>query len=357
GEGLEEAHPRPHRGRAPPSSLLFVARQCPRAGRRVHGARHSRPPRRGHRRGGHRVALPRRAGPGDAERDTPGRRGSRRALPRRARPVRAGLVPPAPRASPLEHSRDGPQPGDLGGHALPLSPAPRSPTAERVVRGETGRAAPASVTHVSRDALHNLCLADPVWCERYEGWTELGHGGSASVVRTHGKALEEDLALKIFPRLTADEWKRFQDEVRHALRLTSPYIVRTYSAFPRGSFAWIELELVDGPNLRQELERRAAEGRAFSLEEALDIGIAIAHALVAAHEAGIVHRDVKPANILLPRDGLPVAKLGDFGISQLAGAARVTKTGLLVGTPQFASPEIIAGQRGGSASDVYSFTL
>src|SRR5262249_61547982 len=122
-----------------------------------------------------------------------------------------------------DHSAYARPPGEPGVRALPLSPARRAPAAERVVRGETGRAAPASVTHVSRDALHNLCLADPVWCERYDGWTELGHGGSASVVRTHGKALEEDLALKIFPRLTADEWKRFQDEVRHALRLTSPY--------------------------------------------------------------------------------------------------------------------------------------
>jgi serine/threonine protein kinase len=196
-----------------------------------------------------------------------------------------------------------------------------------------------------------------VWAERYDGWTELGHGGSASVVRTRSKALGEDIALKIFPRLAADEWGRFQEEVRNAQRLTSPYIVRTYSPFPRGSFAWIELELIEGPNLRQELERRTTELRPFSLEEAVEIAAGVAHALVAAHDAGITHRDVKPANILLPSGGRPVAKLSDFGISRLTGAARLTKTGLLVGTPQFAAPEVIAGQLGGPASDVYSLTL
>jgi hypothetical protein len=209
----------------------------------------------------------------------------------------------------------------------------------------------------SRDALHNLCLADPVWAERYEGWIELGHGGSASVIRTRGKALDQDLALKIFPRLSAEDWRRFQEEVRNAQHLTSRYIVRTYSPFPRGSFAWIEQELIDGCDLKHELERRAHERTPFAVGDALQIAIAITTALVFAHDSGVIHRDVKPANVLLPRDGQPVAKLGDFGISRLSGAARLTKTGLLVGTPQFASPEVIGGSLGGTPADVYSLSL
>ncbi|HEX6737325.1 MAG TPA: serine/threonine-protein kinase, partial [Vicinamibacteria bacterium] len=205
-----------------------------------------------------------------------------------------------------------------------------------------------------REALHNLCLADSLWTERYEGWAELGRGGSAHVVRTFSRATGEDVALKIFHHLTAEDARRFQQEVRSAQRLTSPYIVRTYSAFPRGSLAWIEMELVEGPDLRGELEQRAAEGRPYDLDQGLELARALAAALVAAHEAGIVHRDVKPANVLLPASGRPLAKLGDFGISRILGATRVTATGLLTGTPQFAAPEVAAGEAARPVSDVYS---
>src|SRR6185295_920164 len=145
---------------------------------------------------------------------------------------------------------------------------------------------------MSDDALHNLCRADPVWAERYEGWVELGHGGSATVVRTHGKALGEDLALKVFPHLAREEWTRFRQEVSTAQKLTSPFIVRTYSPFPRGTFAWIELELIEGGTLRHELERRAGEGRAFAAGEVVEVGAAVASALATAHAAGVTHRDV-----------------------------------------------------------------
>ena len=88
-------------------------------------------------------------------------------------------------------------------------------------------------------ALHDLCRADPVWADRYEGWTELGRGGSATVVRTHSKVAGQDIALKVFLRTAAEDWPRFQAEVQNAQALVSPCIVRTYSPFRRGSVAWI----------------------------------------------------------------------------------------------------------------------
>jgi serine/threonine-protein kinase len=220
---------------------------------------------------------------------------------------------------------------------------------EEISSGHTPEMSP------TRDALHNLCLADPVWAERYEGWQELGHGGSASVVCTRSRATGEEIALKIFARLSADEWKRYHDEVRNAQRLSSPHIVRTYSAFPRRTFAWIEMEWVDGPNLRQVLDRETPPP--LPVERALAIVASVAHGLALAHAEGIVHRDVKPANILLPTAGRPVAKLGDFGLSRMTDAARLTHTGLLVGTPQFASPEVIEGEDAEPASDVYALSL
>src|SRR5439155_588779 len=122
----------------------------------------------------------------------------------------------------------------------------------------------------------------------------------------------------------------------------------------RGSVAWIEMELVDGPDLKRELSLR---DRPFAVPEALSVGAAVAHALAAAHEAGVFHRDVKPANVLLPRSRRPMAKLGDFGTSRLAGAARITHTGLLAGTPQFVAPEVVAGGSAGPAADVYGLML
>jgi hypothetical protein len=208
-----------------------------------------------------------------------------------------------------------------------------------------------------RDALHTLCLADSVWAERYEGWMELGRGGSAAVVRTFNRDAGGDVALKIFYGLAAEDRVRFEREVRGAQRLASPFIVRTFSPFVRGSLGWIEMELVDGPDLRHQLEQRASAARPFTLSECCSVAACVAQALVAAHAANVVHRDVKPANVLLPACGAPVAKLSDFGISRILGATRVTATGLLAGTPQFAAPEVVAGAEVGSAADIYSLAL
>jgi len=171
-------------------------------------------------------------------------------------------------------------------------------------------------------------------------------------VRTRSRATGEEVALKVFARLSADEWKRYHDEVRNAQRLSSPYIVRTYSPFPRRTFAWIEMEWVDGPNLRQVLEE---DQPPLTVSRAAAIGADVARALAIAHAEGIVHRDVKPANVLLA-DG--VAKVADFGIARaIDSRAGLTLPGMIIGTANYLSPEQAQGLPVDHRTDLYSLGM
>jgi hypothetical protein len=212
------------------------------------------------------------------------------------------------------------------------------------------------VVESSVDALRQLCYATPDFAKRYEGWEVIGRGGFATVVKV--SLMGEPVALKIFTNLNEEGRERFRSEFASTVRLNSLHLVRTYSAFDTGSIAWIEMEAVDGPNLEHELARRELENEPFAIEEALEIGIALATVVAEAHEQGIVHRDIKPANVLLPRSKRPVAKLGDFGIARFVDAAKLTATGGFPGTPKWAAPEVFALKPlVGPPADVYSLSL
>ena len=123
------------------------------------------------------------------------------------------------------------------------------------------------------EAYRSLCYGDSVFKERYEGWEEIGLGGHAVVARVRSRVLDKEIALKIFTPLAADDRPRFQREANNAAEVSSPFIVRPMGVFVRGSLGWIEMELVDGPDLGRELDRRAADADPFTLLEALDIAI------------------------------------------------------------------------------------
>jgi serine/threonine-protein kinase len=200
-------------------------------------------------------------------------------------------------------------------------------------------------------SLRALLHADPRWIRQYEpGWTVLGSGSCATVVRARCRDRGMDFAVKIFHRPIPR--KRFRQEIQSALAADSPYAVRVHAPC-WGMPAWLEMEFVDGITLRDELERRA--GEPFPVEDALEMGIALATALRDAHRKGIVHRDVKPANIMLPRSRQPILKLIDFGVSRLEGAA-ISRSGWC--TPQFAAPETFLGdEEPGRPADIYSLGL
>jgi len=203
------------------------------------------------------------------------------------------------------------------------------------------------------DALRAVCFADEVFGQRYEGWEVLGRGVWATVVRTRSLDLGHDIALKVFLNLEPELLQRVREEVRAVQVLATPYLVHTYSLFDRGPVAWFEMELVDGPNLRQELDRLAAAGQRLPLIRAYEIGLAVSRCVWHAHRHGVLHRDVKPANVLLPRSGRPAAKVSDFGIARLADADSSTPPGTIIGTPRFASPEALSGEAVGVPHDVY----
>lgn len=115
-----------------------------------------------------------------------------------------------------------------------------------------------------------LCFSDPVFRQRYDDWRVLGRGRWASVVRARSRDLGHEIALKVFVNLDPELLERVRREVCAVLALSTPYLVHTYTLFDRGTIAWFEMELVDGPNLQRELDRLAAAGELLPLGRAYD---------------------------------------------------------------------------------------
>jgi WD40 repeat protein len=163
--------------------------------------------------------------------------------------------------------------------------------------------------------------------------------------------LQRLAAIKVLsPHLSSDETviARFINEARIAASLQHPNIVTVYEAGQDGEFVFMAMEYVEGKDLATLLRER---GRLHP-DEAIAILKAIASALDYAHQRGVIHRDVKPSNVLVSRDG--VVKLMDFGIARVIGGERHTKTGVLVGTPEYMAPELWEGKEADKMADLYA---
>ncbi|MBA2719730.1 MAG: serine/threonine protein kinase, partial [Chloroflexi bacterium] len=188
---------------------------------------------------------------------------------------------------------------------------------------------------------------------RYRLLEAIGEGGMAVVHRAHDDLLDREVAVKLLrPAFASDPdfVGRFQREARHAASLHDPRIVTIHDlgVDPATEADYIVMQLVDGPDLQTQLAR---DGRP-SLGQALRIGVEAASALQVAHDHGIVHRDVKPGNILIDRHGQ--VRVADFGIARAAGDGGATTAGVVIGSPQYVSPEQVAGDDVTPASDIYS---
>jgi serine/threonine-protein kinase len=185
----------------------------------------------------------------------------------------------------------------------------------------------------------------------------LGQGGFAVVFRTRDHALNRDVAVKVLdtagaPAPTLSE--RFVREAQTIARLEHPNIVPIYEVGQQADFLYLAMRCVDGPSLRQMLGDRPM--RRLSPGDAARVARAVADALSYAHAEGVVHRDIKPDNILLDKRGNVLVT--DFGIAkaaQAATSAQLTTEGMIIGTPQYMSPEQAAGEKVIDArADIYA---
>jgi hypothetical protein len=188
--------------------------------------------------------------------------------------------------------------------------------------------------------------------EHYEIVRELGQGGMAVVFLAHDRKHDRDVALKVMrPELaTSIGPERFLREIRIAAKLSHPHILPVFDSGEAAGFLYYVMPFVEGESLRQRLHRDGP----LPIEEALRIARETAAALSYAHSQDIVHRDVKPENILLHHGEAMVA---DFGIARAVaeGGTRLTETGIAVGTPLYMSPEQASGTKAvAGSSDLYS---
>src|ERR1051325_9187595 len=188
---------------------------------------------------------------------------------------------------------------------------------------------------------------------QYEIVRLLGAGGMGSVYLARERLLERQVAIKVLRRelVNADGQERFIREARTAARLTHPHIVPMYSFGQADDTLYYVMGYVDGESLEQRLKRL----QKLEPGEARRVLAELASALEYAHGNGVVHRDIKPDNVMLER-GTSRAILTDFGIAKISAAGtQITRTGMIVGTPLYMSPEQAAGDRDvDGRSDLYS---
>ena len=185
---------------------------------------------------------------------------------------------------------------------------------------------------------------------RYELEKLVGSGGMSNVFRAHDRLLERTVALKILhEQYTRDEdyVERFRREARAVAKLAHPNIVTVIDRGEQDGRQFIVFEYVDGPNLK-DLTRNGP----LEMHEAIGLTLQVARALSFAHDRGLVHRDVKPQNVLLNEDGQ--AKVTDFGIARSLDVQGVTQTGTVLGTSDYIAPEQARGQKVDPKTDIYS---
>ncbi len=280
------------------------------------------------------------------------------ARPAAAAGLRAASTPPAGPASGAGDAGDAGDADDATDpHGAPtqrveaptarLAPATPAPRAARPARAAGDPAQPARRSAgAARPGARRV--------GRYLILERLGHGGMGTVYRARDPDIGRDVAIKFLHAALCAEGDgraRFLREARAAGRLSHPNIVTVHDVGEIDGRPYMAMELLDGRPLAEEL----APGRPLPVREALTVGVQLARALGYAHQRGVVHRDIKPGNIVRVA-GTPAVKVTDFGIAHLEspGTEHRTRIGLVLGTPQYMSPEQAEGGRLDGRSDIFA---
>lgn len=194
---------------------------------------------------------------------------------------------------------------------------------------------------------------DELIADRYRLVSELGRGAMGVVYATHDLRLERDVALKRMadPGQDYQMSMRFKQEAKALAKLNHPNIVQVYDVVSDQGFTWIAMELIKG----QELADRITDTGPLPVTDILEIGKQLASAMAYAHSRGVIHRDFKPANVLIDENG--VAKIMDFGMARLAHQSGYTVSGTLIGSTAYMSPEQGEGKTADERSDIYALGM
>jgi eukaryotic-like serine/threonine-protein kinase len=194
-------------------------------------------------------------------------------------------------------------------------------------------------------------MTSTMLADRYQLGELIATGGMGSVYRAVDIHLGRPVAVKVLKRVLADDatfLERFRREARAAAAISHPGVARVYDYGERSSEPFIVMELVEGDTLAEQIAHHGP----LPWEQAFAIAEQVASALSAAHAHGVVHRDVKPANILVDRSGR--VKVTDFGIARAARATTLTRPGMVLGSANYVAPEQAQGATVGPAADLYS---
>jgi serine/threonine protein kinase len=190
------------------------------------------------------------------------------------------------------------------------------------------------------------------WMDHYEVLEVVGRGGTGVVLRAHDTKLLRIVALKVLAvplAASGTARQRFAREARAAAAVRDEHVIHIYAVRDDAPVPYLVMEFIDGCNLEALLHKSGP----LEIKEILRIGLQIASGLAAAHKHGLIHRDVKPANILL-ENGVQRVKLTDFGLARAADDATLTQTGFIAGTPLYMSPEQAAGEPIDARTDLFS---